>query len=155
MSYDVDNIGAVQEALLARVSKLDASDPLRKKLSDTADQAETIRRKIVATKTGGAITGELRLREYAIELYDTLTGYEGRPGDYQVARIDSLKRELDDVVKQFDEFMTKEVAPLNQVLARKKLDPVRALPRAEWEKTSSVADLDAGNMRFVGREREH
>ncbi len=154
MTYDVDNIGAVHEALLARMSKLDASDPLRKTLSKTADKAETIRKKIVATKTGGAITGELRLREYAIELYDTLTNYEGRPGDYQVARIDSLKRELDDVVKQFDEFMTKEVAPLNQALARKKLDPVRALPRAEWEKTSSVADLDTANMRIVGRERD-
>ena len=86
-----------------------AGDPLRKTLSQTADKAETIRKKIVATKTGGAITGELRLREYAIELYDTLTYYEGRPGDYQVARIDSLKRELDDVVKQFDDFLTKEV----------------------------------------------
>jgi photosystem II stability/assembly factor-like uncharacterized protein len=154
MSYDVDNIGAVHEALLARMSKLGASDPLRKTLSGAADQAETVRKKIVATKTGGAVTGELRLREYAIELYDTLTYYEGRPGDYQVARIDSLKRELDDVVKQFDEFMTKEVAPLNQALARKKLDPIRALPRAEWEKTSSVADLDTGNMRIVGRERD-
>jgi hypothetical protein len=70
-----------------------------------------------------------------------------------VARIDSLKRELDDVVKQFDDFMTKEVTPLNQALARKKLDPVRALPRAEWEKTNAVADLDNGNMRVVG-ERE-
>jgi photosystem II stability/assembly factor-like uncharacterized protein len=154
MSYDVDNIGAVHEALLARMSKLDASDPLHKTLFGAADKAETIRKKIVATKTGGAVTGELRLREYAIELYDTLTYYEGRPGDYQVARIDSLNRELDDVVKQFDEFMAKEVAPLNQALARKKLDPVRALPRAEWEKTSSVADLDTGNMRIVGRERD-
>jgi photosystem II stability/assembly factor-like uncharacterized protein len=154
MSYDVDNIGAVHEALLARMSKLAASDPLRKTLSQTADKAENIRKKIVATKTGGAITGELRLREYAIELYDTLTYYEGRPGDYQVARIDSLKRELDDVVKQFDDFLAKDVTPLNQALARKKLDPVRALPRTEWEKTSSVADLDNGNMRVVGRERE-
>jgi len=34
------------------------------------------------------------------------------------------------------------------------LDPIRALPRAEWEKTSSVADLDTGNMRIVGRERD-
>jgi len=91
----------------------------------------------VATKTGGAITGEMRLREYTIELYDNLTYYEGRPGDYQVARIDSLKHQLEDVVKEFNDFMAKDVQPVNQALAKKKLEPIRPLVRPDWDKANA------------------
>jgi len=154
MSYAVDNISMVRDALEARASKLDANDPLHKKLSDLSDRADNLRKKIVATKTGGAITGELRLREHTTELYGILTSYEGRPGEYQLARIDSLKRELDDVANQFADFMAKEVPPVNRALAQKKLDPIRSLPRAEWDKANAVADLDTGRMRVVASERE-
>lgn len=96
----------------------------------------------------------MRLREYTTELYGYLTFYEGRPGEYQLARIDSLKHELDDVTKQFDEFMAEDVQPANQALARKNLDPVRAQPRSEWDKTNAVANLDTWNTKGVGVERE-
>ena len=154
MSYDVDNIGSVRDALAARASKLDANDPLHKKLEDLSGKGDNIRKKIVATTTGGAITGELRLREYTTELYGNLTSYEGRPGEYQLARIDSLKHELDDVAKQFDDFMAKDVQPVNQALARKKLDPIHGLARADWDKTNAVANLDTGSRRVVGGERD-
>ncbi|MGD0694766.1 MAG: sialidase [Terriglobia bacterium] len=137
MSFDVDNINSVRDALAARASKLDANDPLKKKLTDLSDKADTISKKIVATKTGGAITGEMRLREYTIELYDNLTYYEGRPGDYQVARIDSLKHQLEDVVKEFNDFMAKDVQPVNQALAKKKLEPIRPLVRPDWDKANA------------------
>jgi len=133
---------------------LNASDPLRQKLAGLSDKADDIRKKIVATKTGGAITGELRLREYTIDLYDNITYYEGRPGDYQVARIDSLKHELDDVVKQFDDFMAKDVQPVNQILAKKKLEPIRVLARSDWEKANPVAGLGSSNSSVGARERE-
>ena len=80
-----------------------------------------MRKKIVATKEGGAITGEERIREKTTQLYGAITCYEGRPGDYQVARIDSLKHELDDVTKEFDAFAAKELTDANASLAKKKL----------------------------------
>ena len=58
-----------------------------------------MRKKIVATTEGGAITGEERLREHTDQLYGAILSYEGKPATYQIAYIDTLKRELDEVTK--------------------------------------------------------
>ena len=62
-------------------------------------EVDTFRKKIVATKEGGAITGEERLREFLADLYGNVVGFEGRPSQTQVERADALARELADVVK--------------------------------------------------------
>jgi hypothetical protein len=94
----------------------------------------------VATKEGGAITGEERIREKTTGLYGTFIGYEGRPADYHVARIDSLKHELDDVVKEFDAFVAKDIKEVNTSLTKKKLEIIRPITREEWEKTNKEAE---------------
>lgn len=99
-----------------------------------------MRKKIVATKEGGAITGEERIREKTTGLYGAITQYEGRPGDYQVARIDSLTQELGDVTKQFDAFTASELPKVNTSLAKKKLKPIRPITRAEWDKENNPAE---------------
>ena len=55
-----------------------------------------MRKKIVATTEGGAITGEERLREHTDQLYGAILSYEGKPAAYQITYIDTLKRELDE-----------------------------------------------------------
>jgi photosystem II stability/assembly factor-like uncharacterized protein len=139
MSFDVARINGVRDQLLARSAKLGPNDPLAKQLSQLAANIEEMRKKIVATKEGGDITGEERIREKTTELYGTLTGYEGRPGDYQLARIDSLKHELADVSNEFDAFLAKDLAEANRSLARKKMDPVRPLSRDDWDKANGVS----------------
>jgi hypothetical protein len=69
----------------AAAGKLPENDPLRAQLSALADKADTIRKQIVATKEGGAITGEERLREHMDQLYGALMSYEGKPADTLVA----------------------------------------------------------------------
>ncbi|MGA2846796.1 MAG: sialidase, partial [Candidatus Acidiferrales bacterium] len=113
MTFDVDRINAMRQELSERAAKLGANDPLRKRLQDLAVRADEIRKKIVATKEGGAVTGEERIREKTTALYGAFISYEGRPADYQVARIDSLRHELDDVVKEFDAFVAKDVKEVN------------------------------------------
>jgi len=49
--------------LLARAAVLKGDPALAKRLNDTAQQVADLRRKIVATKEGGAVTGEERIRE--------------------------------------------------------------------------------------------
>ena len=56
----------------------------------------------MATKEGGAITGEERLREHADSLYGAILSWEGRPARYQLERIEALERELGDVEKELD-----------------------------------------------------
>jgi hypothetical protein len=56
----------------------------------------------VATKEGGAITGEERIREHLDDVYGGLMRWEGKPAAYQLARVEVLRRELAEVTKEFD-----------------------------------------------------
>jgi hypothetical protein len=82
MSFDVERISGVRDELLAHASKLPSGDALRKQLESLPAKCEDMRKKIVATTEGGAITGEERIREHATQLYGDLNKYEGRPTDY-------------------------------------------------------------------------
>jgi hypothetical protein len=116
-------------------------DPnLAKRLNDTAQKLEDLRRKIVATKEGGAVTGEERIREKTTGLYGAILNYEGRPGDYQIARIDSLKKELDDVRSEFDSVVAKELPVINKSLKQKKLQSVEPISRKAWDAANNEAD---------------
>ncbi|HQR67949.1 MAG TPA: sialidase, partial [Thermoanaerobaculia bacterium] len=101
MSALVEKIEAARGATAAKAGGLPDSDPSKAKLQARSGRLEEIRRKIVATKEGGAITGEERIREHADILYSALLGWEGKPARYQVERIDALTRELADVAKEF------------------------------------------------------
>jgi hypothetical protein len=128
-----------ESALMARIISLRSdvakaasgvpeSDPLRKNIKDFDDKIENVRKKIVATKEGGAITGEERLREHTDQLYGALLSFEGKPGDYQIAYIDALRRELGDVTKEFDQALTKDLPSLNDSLKSKGKPAIAAPP---------------------------
>lgn len=134
MTYAVDSINGVRLALGARAAKLPAGDPLRQRLQAAAAQVDELRRKIVATKEGGMITGEERLRENVTDLYANVASYEGRPSQTQVERKEAIARELADVVKSFDTWVASDLAGLNSALAAQHIEPVKVITRTEWEK---------------------
>ena len=86
MSSAVDRINGARTALEQRAASLPASDPLAERLRAASAQVDEMRRKIVATKEGGMITGEERLRENLSDLYGNVVGYEGRPTQTQIDR---------------------------------------------------------------------
>src|SRR5258708_20518190 len=94
MTFDADRISAMHDELLERSAKIKNDASLAKRLQQAADGMDELRKKIVSTKEGGAVTGEIRIREYTTELYGDILHYEGPPTDYQAARIDSLNKEL-------------------------------------------------------------
>lgn len=140
MSYDVDRINGVRSGLQDRAGRLEKDPALAKHLQELDTKLDDIRKKIVATKEGGAITGEERLREKTAQLYGALGMYEGRPADYQVARIDSLKKELGDVESEVEAFVAKELPSVNKSLAQKKLPPIQPITRKEWDAANSGDD---------------
>ena len=140
MSYDVDRISGVRMALLQDSEKVGKDAVLAKHLQELAAKVDDTRRKIVATKEGGAITGEERIREKTTQLYGSLNLYEGRPGDYQLARIDSLKKELGDVEAEFDGFLGKELPTVNKSLGKAKLPAIQPLTRKEWDAANSDSE---------------
>ncbi len=129
MSFGVERINGVRLALEDRAAKLPATDPLVKRLRDAAAAVDDLRKKIVATKEGGAITGEERLREFSSDLYGNVVFYEGRPSQTQVERTQALTNELNDVVKDFDAWLARELAGINAELAKKKLEPITPLTK--------------------------
>jgi len=135
MSFATERINRLRLALNDRASKLPAGDELRQRLEVASAQVDELRRKIVATKEGGMITGEERLREFLTDLYGNVVFYEGRPSQAQVQRTEVLGREMSDVVKDFDAWTAKELSDLNAALVKKKLEPIRPLTREEWEKS--------------------
>jgi hypothetical protein len=134
MSYAASAIEGVQTASVARSAKLAEKDPLRARLQQFSTDLGNLRSRIVATKEGGAITGEERIREHLGSLYGNVNGYEGRPGDYEVARTESLGRELEDVIADFRKLTDKELAGINAGLQKKNLAAISVLVEADWEK---------------------
>jgi photosystem II stability/assembly factor-like uncharacterized protein len=138
MSVLVDRIDAARAACEARAKELPESDALAAKLRAAATKLEEAKKKIVATKEGGAITGEERIREHLDLLYGAVNGWEGRPARYQLERIDALRKELADVQTAFDAIVTQDLKPLEASLREKKLEPIPTSARPE-------AELDLGS----------
>jgi hypothetical protein len=99
-------------------------DALGKKLRAVADKLDETRKKIVATKEGGAITGEERIREHLDQLYGALLGWEGKPARYQIDRLDVLRRELGDVSAEMDGIVASDIRPLEAELKARSLPAI-------------------------------
>ena len=98
MSDLVDQIDAARAATQAKLK----AAPQDAQIAALEAKLEAVKKKIVATKEGGAITGEERLREHTDHLYGALLSWEGKPARYLVERTDVLFRELADVKKEFE-----------------------------------------------------
>ena len=134
---------------VAKMAKgLPESDALHKTVKDFDGKIEAVRKKIVATTEGGAITGEERIREHTDQLYGALLSYEGKPGDYHLAYIDTLRRELDDVTKDFEQLLAKDLPTLNQTLKGKGKEEIKSPPAkvaVNDEPTGSAGGIAASN----------
>jgi hypothetical protein len=124
----MDRILFLRKDLAKNGAALPEGDALRKSISDFDAKVDAARKKIVATTEGGAITGEERLREHTDQLYGALLSYEGKPGAYLIAYVDALKRELDDVTKEFEQLLAKDLASLNESLKAKGAQPILPPP---------------------------
>lgn len=125
-------------ASVAAASNQAAADPAATaKLAAFDAKLDAVRKRIVATKEGGAITGEERLREHTDQLYGAIMGYEGAPGTYQLERIGVLEAELADIERSFEQVAAAELPAVN--------DALRAIGQPALEIAAKVpAMADAG-----------
>jgi hypothetical protein len=158
MSWAVDQIVTIRDSAQADAAQLDTKSPLHDQLIALSKSADELRTKIVATKEGGAITGEERLREYTGDLYGDISQYEGRPTDEQVARAEVLRRQLDDVVGELNALAAKQLPDINRQLQQKNLKPISVEAEEQWQKaageTTSANAVIASRTRQIGRDQE-
>jgi hypothetical protein len=127
MSELAGKIVEVRDGAKAIAKKVPESDALHGDLERLADDADALRKKIVATKEGGAITGEERLREHMDFVYGAIMSTEDRPTPYQLARVDVLERELRDVENDFATLSKGELATVNEHLKAKSMEKIAVL----------------------------
>jgi len=133
MTFTVERMNGVRQALDDRTAKLPAGDAVARRLRAASAAVDAMRKKIVATKEGGMITGEERLRENLTDLYSSIIFYDGGPSQAQIERADAVARELTDVTRDFDAWATRDLAALNEALRGKKLEPITVITRQQWE----------------------
>jgi hypothetical protein len=130
----MDRILALRSALADRVAAA-GSEALKQKISAFDGQVDAVRKQIVATTEGGAITGEERLREFTDTLYGAILSWEGAPTAYQVERIGVLESSLADINDGFSALLDKDLPALNKALKAGKLPVIETPPL-----TAAVAD---------------
>jgi photosystem II stability/assembly factor-like uncharacterized protein len=124
MSKVVAEINGVRQQAGALSASPSAPADVKAAAAQLSDKADTLRKQIVATKEGGAITGEERLREHVDQIYGAINSVEDRPTAYQMARIDALDRELSEVEKQWAAMQAADVASFNAKLKAANLPPL-------------------------------
>jgi photosystem II stability/assembly factor-like uncharacterized protein len=147
----MDRILFLRTALAKSGTALAEGDALHKNISDFDGKIDAVRKKIVATTEGGAITGEERLREHTDQLYGAILSYEGKPADYQIRYIDTLKRELADATKEFEQLLTNELPALNESLKGKGQQPI-AIPPTKVALNDEALNSGGGVNRAVNRD---
>jgi hypothetical protein len=101
-----------------------ATPAAKKAAQELALKAADLRKLVVATTEGGAITGEERLRENMDMAYGQIISTEGRPPAYAVARVDALEKELKEVEDAFAALKATKAAALNSQLEQDGIAPI-------------------------------
>jgi uncharacterized protein Yka (UPF0111/DUF47 family) len=129
-------INATRGSAEALMDQAKGDAKLTGQLKALSDKADEIRKKIVATKEGGAITGEERIRENLDNLFGVLILYEGRPSQNVIGRADELQRQIDAASKEFEALAAKDVPAVNQLLRGKDLPPIEVPPAGPLSENS-------------------
>jgi photosystem II stability/assembly factor-like uncharacterized protein len=124
MSGLVDRLNGLKALAQQRREALPAGAPAADSLERFTGQVDALRKQVVATKEGGAITGEERLREHLDYAYGALLSYEGRPGAYQTERVAVLEKELAEVEAQAKELEARDLPAVNEALKRGGAEPI-------------------------------
>ncbi len=133
----MERITGLRADLARSGAGLAQADPLAGALKSLDTDVDVVRKRIVATTEGGAITGEERLREHTDQLYGAILSWEGKPTVYQHDNILALEAEFERIRADFDALTKKSLPDLNRQLATAKRAVIEVKPIDE------NADLDA------------
>jgi hypothetical protein len=109
-----DRIAGLRQQVAAASQR--PGDALSARLRAFDEKLDAVRKEIVATTEGGAITGEERLREHTDQLYGAITSWEGPPSQYQLENALALRAQLVDIDAEFSRLTNTVLPSLNKAL---------------------------------------
>jgi photosystem II stability/assembly factor-like uncharacterized protein len=125
-------IAGMREQLAEAGKSRPKGDALARRLEDFDGKLDAIRKRIVATKEGGAITGEERLREHTDQLYGAITSWDGPPSAYQLENTAALRAELGEIDAEFTRLISTQLPGLNDALKSKGAGALTVPPQAAF-----------------------
>jgi hypothetical protein len=140
-------IAGMRERVAAAGKRRPKGDALLRRLEDFDGKLDAIRKKIVATKEGGAITGEERLREHTDQLYGAITSWDGPPSAYQLENIAALRAQLGEIEGEFTRVISTQLPVLNNALKSKGAEALTVPPLAVF----SDGERGSGGVVVGGR----
>jgi photosystem II stability/assembly factor-like uncharacterized protein len=144
MSTLTAGLNAVKAQAQAVADSAEASPANKARALALIEKADVLRKQVVATTEGGAITGEERLRENMDMAYGAITATEVRPTSYALARVDALEKELAEVETGFAALKAGDAAALNIALQADGLTPIDLAvvqPRADEARGGPAAAI--------------
>ncbi|MGL4542592.1 MAG: sialidase, partial [Polymorphobacter sp.] len=127
------------------VAENPATSPANKaRALDVAAKADVLRKQVVATTEGGAITGEERLRENMDMAYGAITSTDARPTNYAIARVDALEKELAEVEAGYAALKAEQATALNKALSVDGVSPIdlaAVMPRPDEARGGPAAAI--------------
>jgi photosystem II stability/assembly factor-like uncharacterized protein len=155
MTRTVMEINGARQMAAQMMAKPDATADAKAQAQRFSDAADAIRKRLVATKEGGAITGEERLREHMDTAYGLVTSTEAAPTNYAIARIDALERELVEVEQEWAALKGEAMKRMNAAAVQLGMAPVdlaALAPTPDGARGGPAAALAAGlvGLRYVG-----
>src|SRR5262249_49925475 len=123
------------------------ADAVRHRLSDFDAKLDGLRKQIVATTEGGAITGGERVREHTDQLYRAIVSCESPPSSYQLENTVALRGQLNDINTEFGRVTSAELPALNKALQDKGGHPLAVPPPTAFDDDDEAG---AGGVRVGG-----
>lgn len=134
----------VQLNHLDRLSSDKNSKALQKQIQVYKEKLNTIRKELVATKGGLAITGEEKIREKLSSLYASVMSYAGRPSKSQLENAKTLREEINKQKEKAALLWKNDLPSINLSLKKEKREELTVLSREEFEKSES-GNIPAGS----------
>ncbi|MDD5543231.1 MAG: glycosyl hydrolase [Acidobacteriia bacterium] len=134
LTYTVDAVVDARNQCRQLAGRMPEGSAARQQAETLAASLEALRGRLVATKEGGGITGEEKIREQMGSLYGAVNGFEGRPTQSQLDRMTALGKEFDSMAAEFEATAQKDLPSLNASLEKEKVPGVKVMTRAEWDK---------------------
>ncbi len=112
-------IAGLREQIAQAGKNRPAGDAVGRKLAGLDGKLDGLRKQIVATTEGGAITGEERLREHTDQLYGAIMSWDGPPTDYSLENTAALRQQLGEIDAAFTRLTSAELPAINKALQSK------------------------------------
>jgi hypothetical protein len=114
-----EQIAGLREQVAEAGKDRPTGDPVGRKLAQFDGKLDGLRKQIVATTEGGAITGEERLREHTDQLYGAIISWDGPPSAYQLENTAALREQLSQLKSEFARVTAADLPTINKALEGK------------------------------------